>query len=71
MKISYDSQVDALYISFKRGPTQVTTVRLNEDVAVDLGPGEEVLGIEVLGASEALGINRESPKLVLENLQQA
>jgi uncharacterized protein YuzE len=71
MKISYDSQVDALYISFKRGPTQVTTVRLNEDVAVDLGPGEEVVGIEVLGASETLGINRESPKLVLENLQQA
>jgi len=71
MKITYDPQVDALYITFKRGPTQVTTVRLNEDVAIDLGPGEEMVGIEVLGASENLGINRESPKLVLENLQQA
>ena len=71
MKISYDSQVDALYISFKRGPTQVTTVRLNEDVAVDLGPGEVVVGIEVLDASEVLGFDRSSPQVALENLQQA
>jgi uncharacterized protein YuzE len=71
VKITYDSQVDALYISFKHRPSQVTSVRLNEDVAIDLGPGEEVVGIEVLGASENLGINRELPQLVLENLQQA
>jgi uncharacterized protein YuzE len=33
MKISYDKPVDVLYISFKKGPTQVTTVRFSEDVA--------------------------------------
>lgn len=38
MKIKYDPEVDAAYISFKKGPTQVTTLRLSEDVAVDLGP---------------------------------
>jgi uncharacterized protein YuzE len=48
MKLRYDAEVDALYISFKQEPTKVTTIRLNEDVAVDLGPGEEVVGIEVL-----------------------
>jgi uncharacterized protein YuzE len=62
--------VDALYISFKQEPTQVTTIRLNEDVAVDLGPGEEVVGIEVLDASEHLNIDRKAPKVALENLQQ-
>ena len=71
MKIRYDPEVDALYISFKKGPTQVTTVRLNEDVAIDLGPGEEVVGIEVLDASEHLGIDRKAPKVALENLRQA
>ncbi len=69
MKIRYDPQVDALYISFKMGRSNVTTVRINEDVAIDLGPGEEVVGIEVLDASEHLGIDREAPKLELENLQ--
>ncbi|MBM3948289.1 MAG: DUF2283 domain-containing protein [SAR202 cluster bacterium] len=38
-------------MSFKAGPTEVTTVRINEDVAIDLGPNEEIVGIEVLDAS--------------------
>ena len=43
-------EVDAAYISFKKGPTEVTTIHLTEDIVVDLGPGEEVVGIEVLAA---------------------
>ncbi len=69
MKIRYDPQVDALYISFKKGRSNVITVRINEDVAIDLGPGEEVVGIEVLDASEHLDLDRKAAKVVLENLQ--
>lgn len=36
MKIKYDAEVDAAYISFKKGPTEVTTIRLTEDIAIDL-----------------------------------
>jgi len=71
MKMHYDPEVDALYISFKKEPTQVTTIRLTEDIAVDLGPGEEIAGIEVLDASFHLGIDRSQPKITLENLQPA
>lgn len=71
MKMHYDPEVDALYISFKKGPTQVTTIRLTEDIAVDIGPGEEIAGIEVLDASFHLGIDRSQPKITLENLQPA
>lgn len=71
MKMHYDPEVDALYISFKKGPTQVTTIRLTEDIAVDLGPGEEIAGIEVLDASFHLGIDRSQLKITLENLQPA
>jgi uncharacterized protein YuzE len=46
------------------------TLRLSEDVAVDLGLGEEVVRIEVLDASERLNIDRKAPKVALENLQQ-
>ncbi|MSQ14293.1 MAG: DUF2283 domain-containing protein [Dehalococcoidia bacterium] len=55
MRISYDPEADALYISFKKGPVQVTTIRLTEDVAINLGPGEEIFGIEVLDASQHVG----------------
>jgi uncharacterized protein YuzE len=70
MKLRYDPEVDALYISFKQELAQMITIRLNEDVAVDLGLGEEVVGIEVLDASERLNIDRKVPKVALENLQQ-
>ena len=63
MKISYDPQVDAAYLSFKRGRTQVTTVRLTEDIAVDFGPREEIVGIEILDASKHLGIERKHPEI--------
>jgi uncharacterized protein YuzE len=71
MKIKYDPQVDALYISFKKGPTQVTTVHFSEDVSIDLGPHEEIVGIEILGASEHLALERLKPKVLLENLEPA
>ncbi len=70
MKITYDSEVDAGYISFKSGPTQVTTARLSEDIAVVLGPNEEILGIEVLDASRHMGFAKTSPKVSLENLER-
>ncbi len=71
MKVRYDPEVDALYISFKKGPVQVTTIRLSEDVAVDFGPGEDIAGIEVLEASTHLELERIRPKVKLENLEPA
>ena len=70
MKLRYDPEVDALYITFKAEPTEVTTIRLSEDVVVDLGPGDEVVGIEVLDASQHLNFDPKSPRVMLENLKQ-
>jgi len=52
MKISYDETVDALYIRFVDEPRQVVTQRLTEDIAINYGRDGEVVGIEVLSASE-------------------
>lgn len=68
MKIAYDRKVDAAYIYLKERPSQVTTVRLTEDIAVDFGPGEEVVGIEILSASEHLGLDPERPVVELVDL---
>ncbi|MDH5186881.1 MAG: DUF2283 domain-containing protein [candidate division WOR-3 bacterium] len=68
MKVSYDPKVDAAYISFKKGPLQVTTIRLTEDIAIDFGPNEEIVGIEVLDASEHLEIQKDAPRIELENI---
>jgi uncharacterized protein YuzE len=68
MIIKYDPKVDAAYISFKRGHVQVTTMRISEDVAIDIGPKEEIVGIEVLDASKHLEISPKHPEVKLENL---
>ena len=43
-------------------------MRVNEDIAIDFGPHEEIVGIEILDASEHLNLKREAPKVELENL---
>jgi uncharacterized protein YuzE len=68
MKIRYDPEVDATYISFKDNHVQVTTMRVTEDIAIDFGPHEEIVGIEILDASKHLNIKREKPTVELENL---
>ena len=58
MKISYDSVIDALYIRFVEGKVECRTVRLNEVVALNIGAGEKLVGIEILDAKKVLGSGR-------------
>jgi uncharacterized protein YuzE len=67
MKISYDGEVDALYIRLLEGEQQVRTLRLSEEVALNIGQGETLVGIEILEAKQTLGKGR-LPNLLIENL---
>jgi uncharacterized protein YuzE len=67
MKISYDSEIDALYIRFVEGKQECRTMRLNEEVALNIGAGETLVGIEILDARDVLGSGR-APAVVLEGL---
>lgn len=68
MKISYDPEVDALYVRFIDKPVQVTTQRLTEDIAINYGPKGDVVGVEVLSAHEHLRFSGKKPKIETENL---
>jgi uncharacterized protein YuzE len=67
VRISYDSEVDALYIRLLEGEYQCRTLRLTDEVSLNIGPGEELVGIEVLDAKEVLG-KGTPPTIVLENV---
>ena len=67
MKISYDSEIDALYIRLLEGKHQCRTVRLNEEIALNIGKGEKLVGIEILDAKEVLGAGK-LPSVVLEGI---
>jgi uncharacterized protein YuzE len=58
MKITLDSEIDALYIQFLDG--QVTTQHLAEGIAVDYDRQSKLAGIEILDAVKRFG----DPELV-------
>lgn len=70
MKITYDPEVDALYIRLIEGECECRTLRLNDDIALNIGPDETLVGIEIIDAKEVLG-KGELPQVVLENLSLA
>ena len=70
MKISYDPEVDALYIRLIDGEQECRTVRLNEEIALNIGFNETLVGIEILDAKQVLG-KGELPPVVLENVPVA
>jgi uncharacterized protein YuzE len=67
MTIRYDSAVDALYIRLLEGKHECRTLRLSDTVALNIGEGEVLVGIEVLDAKDVLG-SGALPRLVIENL---
>jgi len=42
-------------------------VRLNDEVALNIGPGETLVGIEILDAKQVLG-RGQLPSVILENI---
>lgn len=60
MQITYDEEVDALYISFKAAK-QVGTKRIDDDIAFDYNGEGKIAGIEVLDASRRIaGIDKKN-----------
>jgi len=67
MKLSYDPSVDVLYIRLIDEPAECEVIRINDQVAINIGPAERVVGIEILDASQILtGLTGRSVQL--ENL---
>lgn len=55
MRIEYDKEVDALYIRL-RNVEPKDTMDIEEGVTVDLDAKGHIVGIEILDASERLGM---------------
>jgi uncharacterized protein YuzE len=70
MKISYDPEIDALYIRLVEGKHECRSVRLSDEVALNIGAGEKLVGIEILDARELLGAGRV-PAVTLEGVESA
>ena len=70
MRLIYDPSADALTIRLVEERVECEVIPLNDQVAVDIGPGERIVALEVLDASELIpGLKDEG--VFLENLAVA
>jgi len=67
MRIIYDAEIDALYMRLLDGEYECRTLRSSEEIALNIGPGEKLVGIEILDAKEVLG-KGDIPQVILENI---
>ena len=66
MKITHDSELDALYIQFLE--TTVTTEHLAEGIAADYDAEGRLAGIEILDALKRFGGTQTLRQVILEDV---
>jgi len=66
MRITYDSEVDALSIRFIE--TSVTTQHVAEGIAVDYAADSKIAGVEILDARQRFGAPEFLRRVILEDI---
>ena len=61
MNIVYDDKTDLLYIRLDDRKQEVINRRVTEDIVLDIGEGDRIVGIEILDASEHVTLDRLLP----------
>ncbi len=56
MKIEYDEQADVLYLRLDPRPQELVNKRVSEDIVLDLGAKDKIVGIEIMNASKNLDL---------------
>jgi uncharacterized protein YuzE len=51
VKVFYDDSADLLYIRLDEKKQNIVNKRISEDVVLDIGEDERIIGIEILDAS--------------------
>ena len=59
MKITYDKDIDAMYLQFQKG-VFVRNKEVAEGIILDMGKGDKILGIEILEASKRIKPKNET-----------
>ena len=54
MKLSYDPRYNIAYIRLREKAAEVETIRVSDELNIDLAPDGTIYGIELLNANEQL-----------------
>jgi len=61
MHITYNDKTDLLYIRLDDRKQDVVNRRVSEDVVLDIGEEDRIIGIEIMDASRHIALDRLLP----------
>lgn len=61
MHVLYNDKTDLLYIRLDDTKQDVINRRVSDDVVLDIGEGDRIIGIEILDASKHVSLERLLP----------
>ena len=61
MNISYNDKTDLLYIRLDDGKQAIINKRVSEDIVLDVGENDKIIGIEILDASRHVSLEKLLP----------
>lgn len=65
MKLTYDPRYNIAYMRFHEKDAEVETIRISDELMIDLAPDGTIYGIELLNANEQLGYEDMSNLVVV------
>ena len=61
MTIHYDSKTDLLYLRLESSEQEITNKRVTDDIVLDLGANDKIIGIEIMDASKHVNLEKLMP----------
>ena len=61
MTIHYDSKTDLLYLRLESSQQDVINKRVAEDIVLDIGENDKIIGIEIMDASKHVNLDKLMP----------
>jgi uncharacterized protein YuzE len=61
MQIQYDSKTDLLYLRLESEKQEVINKRITENIVLDIGKNDKIIGIEIMDASKHINLEKLMP----------
>ncbi len=65
MKLTYDPKYNIAYLRLHEKPVEVETIKISDELNIDLAPDGTIYGVELLNANEQLRSEDEGKLLVI------
>ena len=57
MEVTYNEKTDLLYLRMDTQKQKILNKRIDDDVVLDIGKKNKIIGIEIMNASEKVNLN--------------